>query len=124
GYLFFLGRLNDSVRHRGENVSAWEVESVLNAHPAVEESAMVGVSTDVGEQDIKVYVRLADGASAAPAELIAWCEERMARHQVPRYLAYVDSLPKTPTERVRKELLADLDVKTWDRLAPHAGSDI
>lgn len=116
GYLFFLGRMNDSVRHKGENISAWEVESVLNTHQEVEESAMVGVPGELGEYDLKVYIRPAQGSELDPAELVAWCAERMPSYQVPRYVSFVTEFPKTPTERIQKERLASLDLPVWDRL--------
>ena len=60
GDLHYVGRRSDSVRHRGENVSAWQVESVVNTHPAVAESALVGVPEPGGEQDLLLYVSLVD----------------------------------------------------------------
>lgn len=111
GALHFVGRLTDSVRHRGENVSAWEVETVVNAHPAVAESAVVGVPAAEGDEDVKVFVTLADAGAFDPAELVTWCRERLASYQVPRYVAVVGAFPKTPSLRVRK---ADLPRTTAD----------
>lgn len=120
GNLFFSGRLNDSVRRRGENVSAWEVESVIGDHPHVAECAMIGVRAEIGEQDIKVFVRPVDGETVDPVNLVEWCMRHMAKYQIPRYIAIVDHFEKTPTERIKKEVLADLDVDTWDRERPSA----
>lgn len=117
GNLFFFGRLNDSVRRRGENVSAWEVESVISDHPLVAECAMIGVPAEIGEQDIKIFVRPVDGATLDPLALIDWCAARMASYQVPRYVSIVDSFEKTPTQRIKKEVLSHLSVETWDREA-------
>jgi carnitine-CoA ligase len=114
GNYHYLGRKKDSLRRRGENVSAWEVERVLLTHPQVEECAVVGVDTDVGEQDIKVYVKSVAGSPPDPLGIIQWCEARLAYFQVPRYVAFVESFAKTPTERVRKETLSKQADGAWD----------
>ena len=115
GFLYYCGRKTDSVRYRGENISAWEVERIINEHPDVEESALVGVQTDVGEQDLKIFVELAPGREPDPEALLRWCLERMPRFQLPRYVAYVDEFEKTPTLRIRKEPLSRSTVDCWDR---------
>ncbi len=114
GVFHYLGRKKDSMRRRGENVSAWEVERVMLTHPAVEECAVVGVDTDVGEQDIKAYVKLASGAKPDPLDIVKWCEARLAYFQVPRYVAFVEGFAKTPTERVQKEKLSKQINGAWD----------
>lgn len=113
GYFFFAGRKKDSLRRRGENISAWEVERVLNAHPAVEESAIVGVSSEMGEQDIKAFIKCCDGPELNPLELIKWCEQELTYYQIPRFIEFVDEFPRGPTHRIRKkELSTRVDV--WD----------
>jgi len=118
GFLYYCGRKTDSVRRRGENISAWEVERVVDEHPAVERSALVGVATDVGEQDLKLFVKPAAGCAPDPAGLIDWCQERLPRFQVPRYVAYVDEFDLTPTLRIRKERLSRSTDGCWDRERP------
>jgi crotonobetaine/carnitine-CoA ligase len=106
GCLIFLGRAGDSIRRRGENVSASHVELVVAAHPAVAEAAVVGVDSDVADQEILLYVVPAiPGQSPAPEDLVDWCRTRLAEYEVPRYLKFVDALPKTPSERIAKGLL-------------------
>jgi crotonobetaine/carnitine-CoA ligase len=114
GNYHYLGRKKDSLRRRGENVSAWEVERVLLTHPGVEECAVVGVDTDVGEQDIKAYVKTAPGSKSDPLDLIKWCEPRLGYFQIPRYIEFVTGFEKTPTERVRKDTLAKTAGAAWD----------
>ncbi len=114
GDLFYKGRKKDSIRRRGENISAWEVERVLNSHPKIEESAVIAVEADVGEQELKAFVRCADGAFLEPLEVIQWCESLLAYYQIPRYVAFVDSFEKTPTERIRKENLSKDTTQCWD----------
>ncbi|PTB17065.1 AMP-dependent synthetase [Trinickia symbiotica] len=118
GYFFFLGRKKDSVRRRGENISAWEVENVANGHPDVEESALIGVTNEFGDEDLKLFVKLRPGAAAfTPETFVAWCEANMAKFQVPRFIALVDEFPKTPTQRIQKQSLSKRIDDCWDALA-------
>jgi crotonobetaine/carnitine-CoA ligase len=117
GYLTFRGRLKDSIRRGGENVSAWEVEHVVIGHPGVEECAIVGVEAKVGEQDIKLFIKAAQGQAPAPEDIIAWCETDLARFQLPRYVAFIDEFPKTATHRIRKDGLSRAIDDCWDREA-------
>jgi crotonobetaine/carnitine-CoA ligase len=121
GYFFFLGRKKDSLRRRGENVSAWEVENVVNSHPDVEESALIGVVNEFADEDLKIFLKL-KGAPARfdHAQFIAWCEKRMARFQVPRFVAIVEGFSKTPTQRVQKQTLSARTDDCWDASAKHA----
>lgn len=115
GFLYFLGRRKDSLRRRGENVSAWEIERVVSMHDGVEECAVIGVPSEVGDDEIKLFVRPVAGKPHDPRALIRWCEERLADFQVPRYVEWVDDLPRTPTQRIRKEGLSRAVEGCWDR---------
>jgi crotonobetaine/carnitine-CoA ligase len=115
GDLFFVGRRTDSMRVRGENVSAWEIERVFAAHPAVRASAAIGVATSIGEQDVLLNVQFKDSAVAWEA-LHEWARERLASFQLPRYYRAVEQFELTVSERIRKHLLSrDVD-DAWDRL--------
>ncbi|RXG85833.1 AMP-binding protein [Bradyrhizobium zhanjiangense] len=114
GFFYYSGRKKDSLRRRGENVSAWEVERVINSHPGVEESAVVGVPSDMGEQDIHAFIKPVAGARIEPLELIDWCESQLAYYQVPRYLDFVDEFPRGPTQRIRKAELPTSVAASWD----------
>jgi carnitine-CoA ligase len=121
GYLYFMDRVKDYIRRRGENVSSMEVERIVASHQEVLEVAAIGVQASEGagaEDEIMVCV-VAREAPPDPDELLAWCAERMPYFAVPRYVRFVDHLPKTPTERVRKtELRKDgVTADTHDRLA-------
>lgn len=117
GYFYFMDRKKQAIRRRGENISSFEVEKVINAHPAVLESAAVGVPSEVGEEEVKAVVVLKEGATLAPEELIRWCEPRMAYFSIPRYIAVRTELPKTPSERVEKYKLKKEGITPdcWDR---------
>jgi crotonobetaine/carnitine-CoA ligase len=117
GFLFFLDRMKDCIRRRGENISSWEVESTINTHEAVLESAAYGVASDLSESDVMVAVVLQAGATLAPEELLDYCAGRMAHFAVPRYVRFLDALPKNASERVEKFKLREDGVTrdTWDR---------
>jgi crotonobetaine/carnitine-CoA ligase len=117
GYFYFVDRKKDALRRRGENISSFEVERAVNAHPNVLESAAVAVASEVGEDEVKICVVLKPGATLTPEELISHCNDRMPYFAVPRFVEFMESLPKTPTERVQKYLLkqAGITPKTWDR---------
>jgi crotonobetaine/carnitine-CoA ligase len=114
GDFYFLGRKTDSLRRRGENISAWEVERIINAHPNIEESAVVGVPAEVGEQDIKVFIKCGSGGRLDPLDVIRWCEARMPYYQIPRYIKFVDAFGKTPTQRIAKDGLSKDGADCWD----------
>ena len=116
GYLHFCGRLKDCVRHRGENVSAWEIERVVERLDCIEECAVVGVPAEIGEEDIKLFIKARRGEAPDPDTVFAWCARRLAHYQVPRYLAVVDGFEKTGTQRIRKETLprTTADCSVWN----------
>jgi crotonobetaine/carnitine-CoA ligase len=117
GYLFFTGRRAYWIRRRGENISSFEVEKVLSEHPAVEDCGVVGVPSELGDEDVKAYVLLRDGQSAREAELVEWCAANIAYFKVPRYVELVDELPRTASKGdVDRTLLKQLGVgAAWDR---------
>jgi len=119
GRFYFADRMKDALRRRGENISSFEVERVINSHPAVFESAVVGVPSDLTEDEIKAVVVLRSGCEADPLELTEFLVGKLPYFMVPRYLEFAAELPKTPTQKVHKHLLrktgAGPDV--WDREA-------
>lgn len=108
GYFYFVDRKKDIIRVRGENVASAEVERVLSAHPAVQDAAVVGVPSELTEEDIAAFVVPAPQTSPTPEELIAWCGERLAPFKTPRYVWSVESLPKTETLRTEKHKLRQM----------------
>ncbi|MEN2977417.1 AMP-binding protein (plasmid) [Tistrella bauzanensis] len=117
GNYFFVDRFKDSIRRRGENVSSFEVEAEICAHPAVREAAVVAVPAAESEDEILVAVSLADGATLSPQELIEHLRPRMAHFMIPRYVRMLANLPKTPTNKVEKYLIRKdgVTADTWDR---------
>lgn len=114
GRLFFHGRLSDSVRSKGENVSAFEVESVAIRHPQVLDAAMIGVRAEIGEYDIQLFVQPQPGANPDPAEIWSWMAGQLAPFQRPRFIAMVTKFPRTPSHRIQKHLLPIDPVGRWD----------
>ncbi|GAA0709301.1 ATP-dependent acyl-CoA ligase [Vreelandella titanicae] len=119
GYFYYVDRKKQALRRRGENISSFEVEAVLNTHPAVLESCVVGVPAELGEEEVKAVLVLREGETLSEEALIRWCEPRLAYFAIPRYLAFRDALPKTPSERVEKYKLKAEGVASdcWDREA-------
>ncbi len=118
GNFFFVDRLKDAIRRRGENISSLEVETEVAAHPAVREAAVIPVPSEHSEDEVMAVVSLASDATLDPAALLAFLEPRMAHFMVPRFVRIVEDLPKTPTEKVEKHRLRDEGVTpdTWDRV--------
>ncbi len=120
GFLYFQDRAKDYIRRRGENISSFEVEACVNTHPDVVESAAVAVASDEGEDEVKVAAVLRPGAELTPEEFVEFLVPRMPRFAVPRYVEFVDELPKTQaTQRVQKAKVREAGVgpTTWDRVA-------
>ena len=119
GYVFFVDRMRDTIRRRGENLSSYEIERVLAEHPAVAEVAAIAVKSGIpgGEDEVKACIVLRPGQSAPQVELLDWCATRMPHFAVPRYVEFVAALPKTPTQKVQKAVLREqgLTPGTWDR---------
>jgi crotonobetaine/carnitine-CoA ligase len=115
GNMYFHGRLTDSVRVRGENVSAVEVEQVAARHPDVEDCAMIGVAAEIGEQEIKLFVKPRVGATLAPEDFSRWLADRLAPYQNPRYIAIVAEFERTASARIMKHRLSVGTDDAWDR---------
>ncbi|BBX45578.1 ATP-dependent acyl-CoA ligase [Mycobacterium cookii] len=115
--LTYVDRVKDSLRRRGENISSVEVESVVLGHPAVLEAAVVGVPSDLGEDDVLLFITARPDEELDYFELLDFCGERMPYFSVPRYVEVVSELPKTIIGRVRKDVLRARGAgpTAWDR---------
>jgi len=118
-YLFFVDRMKDSIRRRGENISSYEVERIATKHPDVAEAAAVAVPADIGDEEVLLFVVPAPGSGPDYAALSAFCLEQMPAYMAPRYFCIVDELPKTATEKVEKHRLREYaqsrPERLWDR---------
>lgn len=123
GFYYFIDRKKDIIRRSGENISASEIEGVLNLHPKIGASAAIAVPDPLRIEEIKIFVVLASGETpqtVPPEEIFRWCRQHLAYFKVPRYLEYRDSLPRTSTEKIQKHVLkkerVDLIEGSFDRL--------
>jgi carnitine-CoA ligase len=117
GNLYFTDRLRDTIRRRGENISSMEVEGIINQHPDVLECAVYPVRSEHGEDEVMVALVLKPDHMVEPQAIIAFLEPRLPRFMVPRFIDIVETLPKTPTGKVRKHLLRDAGItaSSFDR---------
>ena len=116
GNLYYVGRRTDSMRVRGENVSAWEIERVFAMHPQVQACAAIGVAASIGEQELLLHVQFRHGP--VPWESLQdWAAQRLASFQLPRYYRAVERFETTASERIRKHVLSTDVSDAWDRLA-------
>jgi crotonobetaine/carnitine-CoA ligase len=120
GWYYFVDRLKDTIRRRGENISSFEVENHVLEYPDILECAAVGIRARHGDEEVMAAVLVKDRRSFDPAELIRFLVPRMPRFMIPRYVQVLDDLPRNETtRRVRKQELRDqgLADSTWDREA-------
>lgn len=117
GYFYFIDRQKDVVRRRGENISSYEVERTINKHPKVKDTAIIGVPSELTEEEVMAIVSLREGEELTPEELLDYCQERLPYFSVPRYVRFVEEFPRTPSQRIEKYKLRQMGVTpdTWDR---------
>ena len=118
GRIRFVDRLKDAIRRRGENISSWEVEQILLSHPAVATAAVFPVRSELAEDEVMAALILREGERFDPQALWDWCDPRLPKFAVPRYLEAVDDLPRTANGKVQKFKLRERGVSaaTVDRL--------
>jgi len=118
GRFYFVDRLTDSMRRRGENISSMEVEDEINQHSDVLECAVFPVWDEHSEQEVMTVITPHSGRSIEPTELIEFLDKRMAYFMIPRYVDFSDEIPKTPTGKMQKYKLRELGVteSAWDRV--------
>lgn len=119
GYFYFVDRVKDAIRRRGENISSFEVEADVCSHPAVREAAAVAVPSEFSEDEVMVIVAPVPGQKLEARQLAEFLIDTMPYFMVPRYIRILDELPKTPSAKVMKADLRKEGVTsdTWDREA-------
>ena len=105
GFLYFVDRKKDVIRRRGENISSQEVEDVIKRHPSVLDCAVIAVPSELGEDEVKAYVTPRPTAAVDEESVVRWCADNLAYFKVPRYIEVREELPRTPSLRVRKDIL-------------------
>lgn len=120
GYFYFCDRKKDMIKRRGENIASAEVERVLNMHPAVQESAVIGVPDLFAGEEVKAYIMLRPEMAADPWALVEHCRQYLEDFKIPRYFEYRTSFPRpTTVPKILKTALraerADLTEGAFDR---------
>ena len=115
GNLFYIGRLKDSVRVRGENISAWEIETTLNNKIFISESAILKVKADIGEFDMVALI-IPKNYDLDIIKIINDCKKDFSKNYIPRYWCLVDRFPRTPTLRIDKKNIMLNSYKFFDRI--------
>jgi crotonobetaine/carnitine-CoA ligase len=120
GNFFFIDRIKDRIRRRAENISSYDIEAAAQQYPGIREVAAIGVPSEYEDDDeIKLYIVPQPAAEISPLALLRFLAGRLPHTMVPRYIEFLDALPRTPTNKVRKRELRDskISTKTWDRHA-------
>jgi len=117
GWFFFVDRKKDSIRRRGENIASFSIENIINQNDKVLESAAYGIKAELGEDEVMVSVVLKPGETMTPEELLDFCQGKMAYFMIPRYIDFVEKLPKSEVHRIMKRVLKERGITetTYDR---------
>jgi carnitine-CoA ligase len=105
GWYTFVARRKEVIRRRGENLAPAEVEAVLACHPGVQEAAVIGVASPLGEEDVAAFVVPAFPGAVTEEALRSHCASRLAGFKIPTHWRFLETLPRTSTQRVAKHLL-------------------
>lgn len=116
GHLYFVDRLGDRIRRKAENISSYDIEYAAATYPGVLECAAVGVPASHSEDEVKLYLRCSDNSAVDLRDLFTHLVANLPHSMVPRYIELVDELPRTPTDKIRKQALRERGVTatTWD----------
>ena len=109
GRFYFMHRISERIRVKGEMISAYEVEESVLTHPDVQDCAAIGVPSEMGEEDVKLFVVRKNGTEITSEDLIQHCRERMARFMVPKHIVFLNEMPRTSTGKPEKGKLAALN---------------
>ena len=112
-----MDRKKDSIRRRGENIASYSIEKIINLNDKILESAAYGVKSELGEDEVMVAIVLKPSETMSPTELLDFCQDKMAYFMIPRYIDFVDELPKNEVHRILKRILKEHGVTglTYDR---------
>ena len=121
GWLTFVDRTKEAIRRRGENISAFEVEMLVSRHAEVMEVAAIPIASELGEDEVMVFVVPREGARPTPEAIVRFCDGIMPYFMVPRFVEIIDALPKTASEKIEKYKLKawaeGRRAELWDREA-------
>ena len=112
GYIIFVGRARDMIITGGLKVYPREVEETIDQHPAVKESAVVGVPDKLFGESVRAYVVLKENANAREEEIISFCRQKLAGFKKPKNVEFLKELPRTSTGKVQKNILRERAMKS------------
>lgn len=117
GYFYFTGRKKERIRRRGENISGFEIERIVSMHADIAEVAAIAHPAEGGEDDVRCVIIRRGGSELTPEELMDWLQPRMPFFMLPRYIEFVEDMPRTPSAKIEKYKLveAGLSAEAWDR---------
>lgn len=116
GTFYFVDRMGGFIRTRGENISSYQIEDIINSHPLIDMSAAFPIPAEVGdEDDVAVYVVLKKGEVLKEEDLRGWIKSEMPKFMWPRHIRYISDLPRTPTNKVEKYKLKETILKELGR---------
>jgi long-chain acyl-CoA synthetase len=116
GYFYFVDRTVDTIKHKGYRVSASEIESVLQEHPAVISSCVVGIPDPIVGERIKAFVVLKEDIKGITGyDLIKWCRERLVSYKVPQYIEFRDMLPKSKVGKLLRREIRSEERKRFEK---------
>jgi crotonobetaine/carnitine-CoA ligase len=107
GYFYFVDRMKDMVKRAGENIATSEVESVLNEHPKIADSAVIGIKDEIRDVSLKALVVLKDGEKLTKEEVIDYCRSNIAKFKVPEFIEFLEEFPRTSVGKIQKAKLRD-----------------
>jgi len=113
GFLYFLGRKDDMIKSKGERISAREVENNISSMDGVAEVAVIGLPDEIFGQAIKVYIVPAPGMEFTEKQVLKYCSQNMETFMVPKYVEFLDNLPKTPNGKIDKKQLKSAGTKQF-----------
>jgi crotonobetaine/carnitine-CoA ligase len=114
GFLHYEGRIKEIIRRKGENISPFELETIIQQHTSIEEATVVGIPDDIAEEEIKLCIVLKEGDNLPLNDFCSWLEDKLPHFMMPRYIEFFTELPKTATQKVEKNKLKSLSSKIID----------
>lgn len=105
GYIYFVDRMKDMIKRSGENIATSEIESVINSHPSISDSAVIGVPDEIRDVAIKAFIIPKDGQAVSKKEVIDYCSVKLAKFKVPEYVEFVTEFPRTSVGKIQKNEL-------------------
>ena len=118
GFLYFVDRSKDAIRKSGERIASLDIETIANTYPNIYECAVIGIPSGMTEDEIMLVIQPKKEAELRPEEIVKYLDDRLPYFMVPRYVRFVESIPKSEVQRIQKFVLREEGITkdTWDRI--------